>query len=89
MATSVRVASLASRSNGLPIVQRLVLDSQRQAATPFASSAGQQDASRVRKSPTILSILRSFALNLFRFGFADALWCNAMNLSRVLASGGT
>jgi len=26
-----------------------------------------EDASRVRKSPTILSILRSFALNILRF----------------------
>jgi predicted transposase YbfD/YdcC len=52
----------------------------------------QEDASRVRKSPTILSILRSFALNILRFNqvnnVADALWRNAMNLSRVLAYGG-
>jgi predicted transposase YbfD/YdcC len=48
-----------------------------------------EDASRVRKSPTILSILRSFALNILRFNkvndVADALWRNAMNLNRVLA----
>jgi predicted transposase YbfD/YdcC len=52
-----------------------------------------EDASRVRKSPTILSILRSFALNIMRFNkvnnVADALWRNAMNLNRVLAYGGT
>jgi predicted transposase YbfD/YdcC len=51
-----------------------------------------EDASRVRKSPTILSILRSFALNILRFNkvnnVADALWRNAMNLDRVLAYGG-
>jgi predicted transposase YbfD/YdcC len=53
----------------------------------------QEDASRVRKSPTILSILRSFALNILRFNkvnnVADALWRNAMNLNRVLAYGAT
>jgi predicted transposase YbfD/YdcC len=52
-----------------------------------------EDASRVRKSPTILSILRSFALNILRFNkvndVADALWRNAMNLNRVLAYSGT
>jgi len=52
-----------------------------------------EDASRVRKSPTILSILRSFALNILRFNnvsdVADALWRNAMNLNRALAYGGT
>jgi predicted transposase YbfD/YdcC len=52
----------------------------------------QEDASRVRKSPTILSILRSFALNILRFNkvnnVADALWRNAMNLNHVLAYGG-
>jgi predicted transposase YbfD/YdcC len=52
-----------------------------------------EDASRVRKSPIILSILRSFALNILRFNkvndVADALWRNAMNLNRVLAYGGT
>jgi predicted transposase YbfD/YdcC len=52
----------------------------------------QEDTSRVRKSPTILSILRSFALNILRFNkvndVADALWRNAMNLNRVLAYGG-
>ena len=52
----------------------------------------QEDASRVRKSPTILSILRSFALNILRFNkvnnVADALWRNAMNVNRVLAYGG-
>jgi predicted transposase YbfD/YdcC len=52
----------------------------------------QKDASRVRKSPTILSILRSFALNILRFNkvnnVADALWRNAMNLNRILAYGG-
>jgi len=41
-----------------------------------------EDASRVRKSPTILSILHSFALNVLRFNnakdIADALWCNAI-----------
>src|SRR6476469_174314 len=51
-----------------------------------------EGASRVRKSPTILSILRSFALNILRFNkvnnVADALRRNAMNLNRVLAYGG-
>ncbi len=51
-----------------------------------------EDASRVRKSPITLSILRSFALNILRFNkvnnVADALWRNAMNLNRVLAYGG-
>jgi predicted transposase YbfD/YdcC len=51
-----------------------------------------EDASRVRKSPTTLSILRSFALNILRFNkvknVADARWRNAMNLSRVLAYDG-
>jgi predicted transposase YbfD/YdcC len=51
-----------------------------------------EDASRVRKSPTILSILRSFALNILRFNkvnnVANALWRNAMNLNRVLAYSG-
>jgi hypothetical protein len=48
-----------------------------------------EDASRVRKSPTIL---RSFALNILRSNkvnnVADALWRNAMNLNRVLAYNG-
>jgi predicted transposase YbfD/YdcC len=48
-----------------------------------------EDASRVRKNPTILSILRSFALNILRFNkvnnVADTLWRNAMNFNRVLA----
>jgi hypothetical protein len=52
-----------------------------------------EDASRVRNSPTILSILRSFALNILRFNkvndVADALWRTPMNLNRVLAYGGT
>ena len=52
-----------------------------------------EDTSRVYKSPTILSILRSFALNILRFNkvndVADALWRNAMNLNRALAYGGT
>jgi predicted transposase YbfD/YdcC len=52
-----------------------------------------EEASRVRKSPTTLSILRSFALNILRFNnvnnVADDLWRNAMNLNRVLAYGGT
>ena len=52
-----------------------------------------EDASRVRKSPISLSILRSFALNILRLNkvnnIADALWRNAMNLNRVLAYGGT
>ena len=51
-----------------------------------------EDASRVRKSPTILSVLRSFALNILRFNgvknVADALWRNAMNLNRALSYGG-
>ena len=51
-----------------------------------------EDASRVRKSPTILSILRSFALNILRFNkvnnVADALWRNAMNFDRILAYSG-
>ena len=51
-----------------------------------------EDASRVRKSPTILSIMRSFALNILRFNgvknVADALWRNAMNFNRALAYGG-
>ena len=53
----------------------------------------REDASRVRKSPAILSILRSFALNILRFNkvndVADALWRNAMNFNRALAYGGT
>ena len=52
-----------------------------------------EDASRVRKSPITLSILRSFALNILRFNkvndVADALWRNAMNVNRVLAYGAT
>jgi predicted transposase YbfD/YdcC len=52
----------------------------------------QEDASRVRKSPTTLSILRSFALNILRFNkvnnVADALWRNAMNVNRVLVYSG-
>jgi predicted transposase YbfD/YdcC len=48
-----------------------------------------EDASRVRKSPTILSILRSFALNILRFNkitdIADALWRNAMNFNPCLS----
>src|SRR3954453_4486853 len=52
-----------------------------------------EDASRVRKSPITLSILRSFALNILRFNkvneLAHALWPNAMNLNRVLAYAGT
>ena len=55
--------------------------------------AMHEDASRVRKCPIILSILRSFALNILRFNqinnIADALWRNAMNFDRVLAYGGT
>ena len=51
-----------------------------------------EDASRVRKSPTILSILRSFVLNILRFNkvnnVADALWRNAMNFDRILAYSG-
>ena len=51
-----------------------------------------EDASRVRKSPTLLSILRSFALNILRSNkvnnVADALWRNALNLNRVLAYSG-
>jgi len=51
-----------------------------------------EDASRVRKNPTILSILRSFALNILRTNkvnnVADALWRNGLNLNRVLAYGG-
>jgi predicted transposase YbfD/YdcC len=51
-----------------------------------------EDASRVRKSPTTLSILRSFALNILRFNkvnnVADALWRNAMNFDRILAYSG-
>jgi predicted transposase YbfD/YdcC len=50
-----------------------------------------EDASRVRKSPTTLSVLRSFALNVLRFekvrNVADALWRNTLNLNRVLAYG--
>jgi len=60
---------------------------------PATSVSMHEDASRVRKSPTILSILRSFALNILRFNkvsdVADALWRNAMNLNRALAYGGT
>ena len=56
-------------------------------------AASYAAASRVRKSPTILSILRSFALNILRFNkvndVADALWRNAMNLNRVRAYGGS
>ena len=52
-----------------------------------------EDASRVRKSPTTLSILRSFVLNILRFNkitnVADCLWRNAMSFGRVIAFGGT
>ena len=52
-----------------------------------------ENASRVRKSPTILSILRSFARNILRFNkvnnVANALWRNAINLNRVLAYSGS
>jgi len=52
-----------------------------------------EDASRVRKSPNILSTLRSFALNILRYNrvgnVADAIWRNTMNFNRVLAYAGT
>jgi len=55
--------------------------------------AMHEDASRVRKSPNILSILRSFALNILRYNkvrnVGGALWRNALNFNRVLAFAGT
>jgi predicted transposase YbfD/YdcC len=55
--------------------------------------AMHEDASRVCKSPTLLSILRSLALDILCFNkfknIADALWRNSMNLNRVLAYSGT
>ncbi len=47
-----------------------------------------EDASRIRKNPSIFALLRSFALNLMRFNKIDnislALYDNALSLDRVL-----
>lgn len=48
-----------------------------------------EDASRIRCNPSIFAILRSFALNIFRFNQVDnislALYDNALDLDYVLA----
>jgi len=55
--------------------------------------AMREDASRVRKSATAFSILRSFVLNILRFNrirnVADCLYRNCTTFERVLAFGGT
>ena len=47
-----------------------------------------EDASRIRKNPSIFALLRSFALNLMRFNKIDnislGLYDNALSLDRVL-----
>jgi predicted transposase YbfD/YdcC len=51
--------------------------------------AMQEDASRIRRNPGIFARTRSFALNILRANgednIANALWCNALDFSRVLA----
>ena len=46
------------------------------------------DASRIRVNPGIFARARSFALNILRANgennIADALWCNALDINRVL-----
>lgn len=50
--------------------------------------AMQEDASRIRANPGIFARARSFALNILRANgennIADALWCNALDLNRVI-----
>jgi len=50
--------------------------------------AMQEDASRIRVNPGIFARARSFALNILRANgennIADALWCNALDINRVL-----
>lgn len=50
--------------------------------------AMQEDASRIRANPGIFARARSFALNILRANgennIADALWCNALDINRVL-----
>lgn len=47
-----------------------------------------EDASRIRTNPGIFARARSFALNILRANgennIADALWCNALDIKRVL-----
>jgi len=47
-----------------------------------------EDASRIRANPGIFARARSFALNILRANgennIADALWCNALDINRVL-----
>ena len=47
-----------------------------------------EDASRIRVNPGIFARARSFALNILRANgennIADALWCNALDIERVL-----
>ncbi len=49
----------------------------------------QEDASRIRRNPSIFALLRSFALNLMRFNgvknISLGLYDNALSLDRVLA----
>jgi predicted transposase YbfD/YdcC len=49
----------------------------------------QEDASRIRRNPSIFALLRSFALNLMRFNGVEnislGLYDNALSLDRVLA----
>jgi predicted transposase YbfD/YdcC len=48
-----------------------------------------EDASRIRRNPGLFALLRSFALNLFRFNGVSnislALYDNALNFDRLLA----
>ena len=50
--------------------------------------AMEEDASRIRVNPGIFARARSFALNILRENgennIADALWCNALDIKRVL-----
>ena len=50
--------------------------------------AMQEDASRIRANPGIFARARSFALNILRANgennIANALWCNALDINRVL-----
>ena len=51
-----------------------------------------EDASRIRRNPSIFALLRSFALNLLRFNGVEnislGLYDNALSLDRVLAYDG-
>lgn len=51
-----------------------------------------EDASRIRRNPSIFALLRSFALNLLRFNGVEniglGLYDNAPSLDRVLAYDG-